>query len=175
VVRKHVSLQELNAADQDAFVEAIGFVFESSPWIAAQAWHERPFATLDDLHAALVAVMRAAPETRKLDLIRAHPDLAGKAAIAHALTPESSREQASVGLDRLSVEEFETFNRLNNAYRERFSFPFIICVREHARDGILRDFATRLEHSREQEIDTALEEIAKIARLRLVDALERPA
>jgi OHCU decarboxylase len=175
VASKLISLQELNAADQDAFVDAISFVFEGSPWIAAQAWHDRPFATLDDLHGALCAVMRAAPEERKLDLIRAHPDLAGKAAIAHALTPESTREQASVGLDRLSVEEFETFNRLNNAYRERFGFPFIICVREHTKGSILEDFGTRLEHSREQEIDTSLEEIAKIARLRLVDILQRPA
>ena len=88
---KPISLQELNAAGQDAFVEAIGFVFEGSPWIAAQAWHDRPFATLDHLHAALVAVMHAAPETQKLDLIRAHPDLAGKAA---QLTVEARTAQA---------------------------------------------------------------------------------
>jgi OHCU decarboxylase len=166
-----ITLQELNATDQEAFVDAIGFVFEGSPWIAAQAWYNQPFATLDDLHQALCAVMRSAPEALKLDLIRAHPDLAGKAAIAHALTPESTREQASVGLDRLSVEEFETFNRLNRAYGARFGFPFIICVREHTKESILAAFGTRLAHGREQEIATTLDEIAKIARLRLLDAV----
>lgn len=166
-----ITLQGLNGADRDAFVRAIGFVFEGSPWIAAQAWHRRPFADVEDLHAALRAVMRDAPEARKLDLIRAHPDLAGKAAIAHALTPESTREQASVGLDRLSVEEFEIFNRLNRAYLDRFGFPFVICVREQSKESILAAFGTRLEHSWAREVDTALDEIAKIARLRLLDAV----
>ena len=167
-----VTLQELNVADQDAFVDAIGFVFEGSPHFAAQAWHNRPFATPEDLYQTLRSVIWAAPEPVKLALIRAHPDLAGKAAIAGSLTEDSRREQSSAGLDRLTPEEFATFTRLNAAYRERFRFPFIICVREHTKESILAGFETRLTNSTQQEIDTALTEIAKIARLRLFDALQ---
>jgi len=104
-------------------------------------------------------------------LIRAHPDLAGKAVLAKQLTVESTREQASAGLDSLNAEEFAAFTRLNAAYRERFDFPFIICVREHTKQGILRAFETRLAHDQAQEGETALAEIMKIARLRLFDAV----
>lgn len=167
----HISLHDLNEADQDAFVHAIGFAFEGSPWIAAQAWYNRPFSDLDDLHQTLSAVMRGAPDALKLALIRAHPDLAGKAAIAGELTAESTIEQASAGLDRLTPEEYARFTHLNSAYRERFDFPAIVCVREHTKQSILANFETRLAHEREQEIATALDEIAKIARLRLFDAV----
>ena len=108
---------------------------------------------------------------RKIALIQAHPDLAGRAALAGTLTPESTNEQASAGLDRLSPDEFASFTRLNDAYRNQFGFPFVICVREHTKHSILQNFVQRLEHSREQEIDTALDEIAKIARLRLQGVL----
>ena len=115
--------------------------------------------------------MYAAPAERLVELIQAHPDLAGKAAIAGELTAESAREQSSAGLSRLAPEQFATFTRLNQAYRERFGFPFVICAREHSATNILEHFATRLEHPRDQEIATALGEIAKIARLRLLDAV----
>ena len=115
--------------------------------------------------------MYAAPIDRQVALIQAHPDLAGKAAIAGELTAELAREQSSAGLSRLAPEQFATFTRLNQAYRERFGFPFVICAREHSAAGILEHFATRLEHPRDQEIATALGEIAKIARLRLLDAV----
>jgi OHCU decarboxylase len=113
--------------------------------------------------------MYAAPHNRQLALIRAHPDLAGKAAVAGELTAESTREQSSAGLDRLTPEEFARFTELNTAYRERFAFPFIICVREHTKASILGQFAERLGHSHDQEIAFALGEVAKIARLRLFD------
>lgn len=167
----HTSLADLNAADRDAFVAAIGHAFERSPWVAAEAWDRRPFATVDGLHAAMIASMWAAPASRKLALIEAHPDLAGKAAIAGDLTADSANEQASAGLDRLSAEEFATFTRLNSAYRERFGFPFIICVREQSTGSILAPFERRLAHDREAEMETALTEIAKIAWLRLADML----
>lgn len=166
-----VTLRELNAMDQDAFVATIGHVFERSPWIAAQAWERRPFASVEQLHEALAAVMWDATPERHLALIRAHPDLAGRAAIAGELTADSTREQASAGLDRLTPEEYARFTRLNTHYREQFGFPFIICVREHTKASILTAFETRLAQERQREIATALGEVAKIARLRLQDAV----
>jgi 2-oxo-4-hydroxy-4-carboxy-5-ureidoimidazoline decarboxylase len=166
-----LSIPDLNAANREAFAQALGFVFERSPWIAQQTWALRPFRDREHLYHALCDVVARADVDAKLALIRAHPDLAGKAAIAGQLTTESTREQASAGLDTLSAEQFAEFTRLNTAYRERFAFPFIICVREHTRQGILRQFETRLEHDRTVEVETALAEIAKIARLRLFDGV----
>src|SRR5205823_1352455 len=131
----------------------------------------RPFASLDHLHRSLCAVVERAPRARQLALIREHPDLVGRAALAGTLTPQSQGEQAAAGLDRLSPEEVATFTRLNAEYWARFGFPFVICVRENKKEAILAGFAVRLQQSTEQEITTALGEIAKIARLRLLDAL----
>jgi OHCU decarboxylase len=119
----------------------------------------------------LCATMRGAPTEQQVALIRAHPDLAGKAAIAGDLTPESTREQASAGLDRLTPDEYARFNHLNAAYRDAFDFPFVICAREHTKHSILASFEARLQNDRPSEIATALDEIAKIARLRLNDVL----
>ena len=163
---KAVTLAELNDADEEGFTEAVGFVFESSPHVAARAWLLRPFVSFEHLFAALQAVVKRASPAEQLALIRAHPDLAGKAAIAGDLTVDSQREQSSAGLDSLMAEQFAIFTRLNAAYRARFGFPFIICVREHTRDGILASFETRLGNDAEQERARALEEIGKIARLR---------
>lgn len=165
------TIAKLNTIDQSQFVAALGPTFEQSPWIAAEAWQSRPFADLRQLHAAMCAVMRAASTEQQIALIRAHPDLAGKAAIAGALTAESTREQASAGLDRLTPDEFADFTRLNHAYRDRFGFPFVICVREQTKTTILANFVTRLAHSEGQEIAAALDEIGKIAWLRLRDAV----
>jgi OHCU decarboxylase len=118
-----------------------------------------------------VAAMYAAPRERKLALIRAHPDLAGKAAIEGTLTNSSKREQAAAGLDRLTPDEYEALTRLNAAYRERFGFPFVVCAREHTKQSILRVASERLDNSEDEEIRVALEEIAKIARLRLEEVL----
>ncbi|HVC82397.1 MAG TPA: 2-oxo-4-hydroxy-4-carboxy-5-ureidoimidazoline decarboxylase [Chloroflexota bacterium] len=166
-----VTLSWLNQASESEFTAAIGFVLEGSPHFAARAALSRPFASVEQLSAALWEEVERATETEQLALIRAHPDLAGKAAIAGDLTEDSRREQSSAGLDRLTPEQFAAFTRLNAAYREKFGFPFIICVREHTRESILSNFATRLDHNAAEERTTALAEIGKIARLRLFDAV----
>jgi OHCU decarboxylase len=162
-------MKEVNELGREAFIERFGPLFEHSPWVAADAWSDRPFADEDELFEALLSAMYSAPMERKLALIRAHPDLAGRAAIEGTLTRSSKTEQASAGLDRLTPDEYEAFTRLNGAYRERFGFPFVVCVREHTKESILRVAAERLEHTRDEEVRVALEEIAKIARLRLED------
>jgi 2-oxo-4-hydroxy-4-carboxy-5-ureidoimidazoline decarboxylase len=155
--------------DRDDFVAYFGGVFEESPWIAREAWESRPFGSVDALHAAMVWVVEHSPRAARLELIRAHPDLAGKAAIAGALTPESTREQAAAGLDRLTPAQYERITTLTAAYRERFGFPFVVCAREHTADWIIATAAARLEARSDEEEQTALSEIAKIARLRLDD------
>jgi OHCU decarboxylase len=164
-------MRAINELDQAAFVERFGPLFEHSPWVAETAWRDRPFADREELYEALVAAMYAAPLERKLALIRAHPDLAGKAAVEGTLTDSSTREQASAGLDRLTPDEYDAFTRTNTAYRDRFGFPFVVCAREHTKESILRVASERLANSEDEEIRVALEEIAKIARLRLEDAL----
>ena len=162
---------QVNTLDRPGFVAALGHLFEGPPWIVEAAWDARPFATLDDLHAALVAVMEAAPIERQVALIQAHPDLVGRAALAGMLTSASTGEQAAAGLDSLTPDEIATFTRLNADYRERFGFPFVICARENKKESILAGFAERLTHTRGEEITTALGEIAKICRLRLLDTV----
>jgi 2-oxo-4-hydroxy-4-carboxy-5-ureidoimidazoline decarboxylase len=156
-------------SDREAFVARNGALFEHSPWVAEAAWEEGPFADDAALLAAMVAAVRRAPRERQLALIRAHPDLAGRAAVAGELTADSAREQASAGLDRLTPAEYEAFMRTNAAYRERHGFPFVICAREHDKTSILAAAAERLEHDTDTEVGVALDEIARIARLRLED------
>jgi OHCU decarboxylase len=164
-----ITIDEINALDQEAFVAALGSLFEGSPWIAAEAWRRRPFESVAHLHSALCDVLYHASTEQQVALIRAHPDLVGKAALAGTLTPESTREQVSAGLDCLSPEEIATFTHLNQAYKDRFGFPFVICARENKKDSILAGFARRLGNSRAEEIATSLGEIAKIGYLRLLD------
>ncbi|HEX8230750.1 MAG TPA: 2-oxo-4-hydroxy-4-carboxy-5-ureidoimidazoline decarboxylase [Chloroflexia bacterium] len=168
-----MTIQEVSSLDREQFVSTLGFLFEGSPWIAEQAWHARPFTSLDDLHRALCRVMYEAAQEQQVSLIRAHPDLVGRAALSGSLTPESAREQASAGLDRLTTEEISTFSTLNSEYKARFDFPFVVCARENKKDSILAGFASRMNNSREEEITTALREIAKIAYLRLLDFMDR--
>jgi 2-oxo-4-hydroxy-4-carboxy-5-ureidoimidazoline decarboxylase len=156
-------------SDRDAFVARYGTLFEHSPWIAEAAWEQGPFDSPEALHAAMVAVVRRAPRDAQVALIRAHPDLAGRAAIAGELTADSTREQASAGLDRLTPQEYADFTAVNTAYRERFGFPFVICAREHDKASILAAARERLAHDGDEEVEVALGEIAKIARLRLED------
>lgn len=161
------SLAELNACSRDDFVAVLANMFEYSPWIAEQAASARPFAGVKQLFAAMkAAVDGAAPELR-LALIKAHPDLADKTQRAAGLTAESNAEQNSVGLDRLSDAEYEAFERVNNAYRAKFGFPYIVCVRRHTKDSILRNFAKRLPNDASTETQTSIEEICRIAALRL--------
>ena len=159
----------INAFDCSQFVEVFGGVFEHSPWIAEATWSQRPFTDTDSLHRALCETVARAGEEKQLDLIRAHPDLVGRAALAGSLTDTSKDEQASAGLDRLSAEDIAAFQSFNRKYREQFEFPFIICARLNKKEAILAAFPTRLKNTREQEIRAALAEIAKIARFRLED------
>jgi 2-oxo-4-hydroxy-4-carboxy-5-ureidoimidazoline decarboxylase len=167
-----ITIERVNDLNEVEFVERFGSLYEHSPWVAHRAWHERPFGNPTELHEAFLKAVDTAPSERKLALIRAHPDLAGSAAIAGELTPESTREQSSAGLDRLTPEEFEAITSTNTEYREKFDFPLVIAVREHTKETILANAVARLEHSRSEEIETALGEIHKIAYLRLQDLVE---
>lgn len=165
------TLASLNVSPQEAFTAALGHLFEHSPWVAELTWAKRPFASAEALHAALCATMRGAPRDRQLALIRAHPDLAGRLAQQKKLTAESTREQASAGLDQLTDAELAAFTRNNDAYKARFGFPFIICARLNAKAAILSAMQIRSHNPPETEFTTALGEIEKIAWLRLQDVL----
>jgi len=154
--------------NKDAFVDRFGGVYEHSPWIAAEGWRScKHAASAADIAAAMAAIVDEADADAKLTLIRAHPDLAGKLAMAGELTNASSAEQASAGLDECSKAEYAQFQRLNAAYIARFDFPFIMAVRDCTRGEVLAAFATRVNNAYEREFATAINEIHKIARLRL--------
>jgi OHCU decarboxylase len=159
--------------DRREFVAQFGGIFEHSAWIAERAFDKgavpTPLASAT-LHAALVAEFRAASDAERMGVLKAHPDLAGRLAVAGELTEDSRKEQAGAGLDRLSDAEFARFTDLNTRYQTRFGFPFIIAVKGLSKDEILHAFENRIHHIRQQEIDTACQEVEKIARLRL-DAL----
>src|SRR6202008_3419279 len=154
-----MALAKLNAADEAGFMAALGDVYEHAPWVAQAALKQRPFATLAALHAAMMDAVRAAPPEQRIALLKGHPDLAGKAARAGTMTVDSKAEQASAGLDRLSEGEYTAFHRLNEAYRKKFGIPFIVCVRRHGKDSILRQFERRLRNDATAELDAALTEI----------------
>jgi 2-oxo-4-hydroxy-4-carboxy-5-ureidoimidazoline decarboxylase len=165
------TLADLNAGDRAAFVKALGHLFEHSPWVAEETWDRRPFRDAAHLRDELCATMRGAPAERQRALIRAHPDLAGRLALAGGLTAESAREQAAAGLGQMGAGELAEFQALNEAYQTRFGFPFIICARLNDRATIARALRARLSHRPEEEFAAALAEIEKIAWLRLQDAL----
>jgi 2-oxo-4-hydroxy-4-carboxy-5-ureidoimidazoline decarboxylase len=160
-------LAELNACSKDEFIAALGNVFEYSPWIAEQAAAVRPFSGIGALFEAMKTAVERAPAELRLALIKAHPDLANKTQRAAGLTAESDAEQNSAGLDRLSDAEYEAFERVNNAYRSKFGFPYIVCVRRQTRDSTLRDFERRLANDAGIEMQKSVEEICRIAALRL--------
>ncbi len=164
-------IDAINALDDADFIARFGFLFEHSPWIVATAATRRPFASIDAMESAMSQVIEEAGEEAQIALLRAHPELAGKAVIDRTLTEASTAEQASAGLDRLTPAEYATFHELNDAYRGKFGFPFIICVRLTDKAGILSAMRYRLEHDRPTEIATARAEIDKIVHLRLLDAL----
>jgi 2-oxo-4-hydroxy-4-carboxy-5-ureidoimidazoline decarboxylase len=161
------TLSDLNACSKDDFVAALANIFEYSPWIAEHAASVRPFAGVKQLFDAMKVALDRAPSELRLALIKAHPDLANKTQRAAGLTAESSAEQSSAGLDRLSDAEYVAFERVNNAYRAKFGFPYIICVRRHTKDSILRDFERRLPNDAKTEMQTSIEEICLIAALRV--------
>lgn len=163
-----LNVQELNALERHEFTRLLAGVFEHSPWVSARTESKRPFADRGELCAALCETVMKASDDEKLCLIRAHPDLVGRA----SLTPESQSEQASAGLGHLSAEERDLFQQYNARYKDRFGFPFVICARLNKKQAMLDAFPIRLQNSREQEMETALREIFKIAELRLKDLVE---
>lgn len=162
--------------DRDAFVAHFGDIYEHSPWVAELTWEAGIGGDQDSpdgLAEAMSQCLVSAPAERQLEVIRAHPDLAGKAAKTGELTDDSTKEQAGAGLDQCSAEEYERFHRYNEAYKERFGFPFVMAVKGSDRHKILAAFETRLHHSPEEERRTAIEQINRIARLRLADRVAR--
>jgi 2-oxo-4-hydroxy-4-carboxy-5-ureidoimidazoline decarboxylase len=162
-----MTLAGLNTMDRAAFVALLGGIFEHSPWVAEAAWEARPFASVEALHAAMVTAVDGASEAQRLELLRAHPELAGNAAVRGKLTPDSTQEQAGAGLDHCSPEEFARIQALNAAYNAKFGFPFVVAVKGLDRTGIIDRFARRLEHDRATEFGEALVQVARIGRLRL--------
>lgn len=165
-------LEHLNQLTRDEFTSLLGSIFEHSPWVAEAAFAYRPFQTVEELHKSMVKSVQTASSEKQLSLIRAHPDLAGKAARAGHLSSSSSKEQAGAGLGNLTDDEYESFHQLNNAYQIKFEFPFILAVKGHNKHSILEAFRTRLKHSRKQELETALVQIAQIAKFRLEDLID---
>jgi len=161
------SLAEINTLPAADFAAALGDVFEHAPWVAERAAAGRPYPTVAALHAGLMQAVQNAPAAAQLAFVRGHPELGGKLARAGAMTQASRSEQGGLGLDRLNDEEFTRFERLNTAYRERFGFPFIICVRRHTRASILAEFERRLKNDPPSELAAALVEVGHITRLRL--------
>jgi 2-oxo-4-hydroxy-4-carboxy-5-ureidoimidazoline decarboxylase len=162
-------LDDVNNMDHASFILHFGSIYEHSPWVAQGAWSCRPFGSLDLLHAAMDSVMFAAPSTKQMELIRAHPELAGRLARLEKLTEASRSEQSQAGLDRLNEDQVAKMNHLNAEYLNKFRFPFIICARLNDADSIVSAMRVRLRNDPAEELQTALGEISKIARLRLVD------
>jgi OHCU decarboxylase len=169
-----LTLASLNAMDASDFVEALAGVFEHSPWVAAAVTGDRPFADRATLHRAMCDAMACAGEDAQLALIRSHPELAGRAAIAGELTEHSAREQQGAGLDRCTPDEYKSLQALNTAYRERFGFPFIVAVRGHTRQSIIAALRERLANDPDEERREALAQIGRIAGFRLADLIDAP-
>jgi 2-oxo-4-hydroxy-4-carboxy-5-ureidoimidazoline decarboxylase len=159
------TLAQLNQMSQEAFVEALGAVFEDTPAIAYQVWNQSPFTDVTDLHQKMVGVVEAISQDEQLALIRAHPDLGSKVKMAAA----SVQEQAGVGLDQLTLQEYDRFHLLNQRYKQKFGLPFIIAVKHHTKASILEAFTLRLKNPVDAEMTQAIAEITEIARLRLLD------
>jgi 2-oxo-4-hydroxy-4-carboxy-5-ureidoimidazoline decarboxylase len=157
----------INSMDRATFVQKFGGIFEKSPWVAEKAWEKRPFASIDDLHAAMVNVVKYASVPNQLTLLQSHPDLAGKEAQAGAMTASSVSEQASAGLNALSKAEMAQITELNAAYKQKFGFPFIIAVRMHTKEGIFFEFNRRLQNETQAEFANDLQNVYAITRLRL--------
>jgi 2-oxo-4-hydroxy-4-carboxy-5-ureidoimidazoline decarboxylase len=164
-----ISISGVNAMTKDAFMGCFGDIAEHSPWVAEAATAEHPFANVEAMIVAFEKSVRNASRERQLDLLRAHPDLAGK---AKAITDDSRREQKGAGLDSLSPREFTRFSALNQSYREKFGFPFILAVRGATKHAILDAFERRIANDLQAEFGTALGEVCKILRFRLEDRVE---
>lgn len=166
-----LSLASLNELSSEEFIRRLGGIFEHSPWIAEATHPRRPFSRLEELHRTMTAIVDASPLETRLALIRAHPDLAGRLAQQGQLTRESTHEQASAGLNQISSATQTRLTELNQVYRDRFGFPFVICARLNNVGTILAAMENRLRNEPPAEIETAISEIGKIARLRLQDLI----
>lgn len=162
-----ISLAELNIAEEATFVAQLSGIFEHSPWVAEQVLADRPFASLEALHAAMLSVVSSSGEERQISLLRAHPELAGQEAVQGSMTAHSTLEQGGSGLLQCSSDELIRLQDLNRAYGEKFGFPFIIAVRGLSRAAIIGEFSRRLQLGRETEMAEALKQIARITGLRL--------
>ncbi len=169
-----IALEQLNCMPVDEFVAVLGGIFEHSPWVAQRAAAARPFASREDQHATMCDVVASATADEQLALIRAHPELAGRAAIHNELTQHSTHEQRGAGLDACSAEEFAQLQTMNAAYNTRFGFPFVLAVRGHDRESILAAFAQRVQHAVEHERATALQQIERITAFRLAELVSAP-
>jgi 2-oxo-4-hydroxy-4-carboxy-5-ureidoimidazoline decarboxylase len=158
-----MTIAELNALDRADFVDAVGWVFEHSPWVAERVFDARPFTGLDALHAAMTDQVERATFTERLALLQSHPDLGARARLSSA----STAEQAGAGLDSLTPGEFEQLYRLNTVYRSRFGFPFLLAVKGSTKHDILRALQARMESTPEDEYREALRQVYRIARFRL--------
>jgi OHCU decarboxylase len=168
VAHAPLTLAALNAATPEAFLAALGGVFEHSPWVAGRAYAARPFASIDALHAAMMAAVQAASPEEQLALIRVHPELAGREAAAGALTADSTTEQGRLGFTALTRAELDRVARANAAYRDRFGFPCIVALALHAsRDTVIAEMEQRAHNDRATEIAAALAQIGAITRNRL--------
>jgi OHCU decarboxylase len=161
------TLKQLNESDLNEWQEALGWVFEHSPWVSEKAWIFRPFSSIDQLHQVMMQNVLEASYDQQVNLIRAHPNLATKLQISEI----SQKEQQGVGLDRLSSAEFAEFTESNDAYMQRFEFPFILAVRGQTKESILASMRERIHHSAEVEQEKALNEIRKITLFRLKDLI----
>jgi len=162
-----MTIADLNTMDRATFVEAVGWVFEQSPWVAERAWDHAPFASFAALHEAMTREMLAAAPDEQLMLLRAHPDLGTRV----RMSDSSTAEQTSAGLDRLTPVQFETLQRLNREYRDRFGFPFLFAVKGSTVADILASLEKRRLATYDEEFEEALRQVARIARLRLDAAI----
>jgi 2-oxo-4-hydroxy-4-carboxy-5-ureidoimidazoline decarboxylase len=160
-----MTLTELNAADRDGFVRALGWIFEDSPWVAERAWAHRPFASVEALHGVMTGVVAEADRRDQLALLRAHPDLGTRARMSDA----SVGEQAGAGLDDLAPDEFHRLQQLNTGYREKFGFPFLFAVKGSTRHDVLAALERRLAADAGSEFAEALRQVSRIAAFRLQD------
>lgn len=169
---RKISLTELNQCPRERFTSVLGGIFEHSPWVALRVAGQRPFGSINALHQTMVAAVQQAAPPDQLALIRAHPELAGKAAIRGELTQQSTQEQAGAGLDQCSPEEYRELTELNARYNQKFGFPFILAVRGYDRAGIIQQFRRRLALDPSQEQAESLQQIYRIARFRLDDLIQ---
>jgi len=163
-----MTIDELNQLDGREFVERVGWVCENSPWVAERAWPAAPFSGIEELHSALLRQVHSAPEPEKLALLNAHPDLGTRAQVSAA----SASEQQGAGLDQLTAEEFHELISLNERYRREFGFPFLFAVKGSTKHQILTSMRDRIDHRREEELEEALRQTARIIRFRLESILD---